>query len=188
MAEVSPITPRMHAKGCVVMLEDALMTSELTRRRPRVPDYASENSVLVALAREMAVNPCNLLQTLVDKTVDLCRAGTAGISVLKTDTDGEYLACEVFSGVYAPDVGSRIPRHFSPSGTTLDRNAPQLFSYPARYFTYFPQVAAPIIEVLVVPIYVSGHPCGTVWIMAHDATRHFDAEGYAPSYEPICVC
>ena len=144
MAEVCPITPRMHGKGCVAMLEDALMTSELTHRRPRVPDDASENSVLVALAREMAVNPCNLLHRLVDKTVDLCRAGTAGISVLKTDTDGDYLACEAFSGVYPPDVGSRIPRHFSPSGTTLDRNAPQLFAYPARYFTYFPQVAAPL--------------------------------------------
>jgi two-component sensor histidine kinase len=176
MAEVSPITPRMHGKGCVVMLEDTLMTSELTRRRSRMPDYASENSVLVALAREMAVNPCNLLQTLVDKTVNLCSAGTAGISVLKTDTDGEHLACAASSGVYAPNAGSRIPRHFSPSGTTLDRNAPQLFLYPARYFTYFPQVATPVIEVLVVPIYVSGRPCGTVWIMTHDATRHFDAE------------
>ena len=176
MAEVAPNTSLLHPKGCVVMLEDTLMTSELTRRRPRAPDYASENGVLVALAREMAVNPCTLLQALVDKTVDLCRAGTAGISVLKTDSDGEYLVCEALSSVYAPSIRSRIPRHFSPSGTTLDRNAPQLFSYPARYFTYFPQAAAPIIEVLVVPIYVSGRPCGTIWILAHNATRQFDAE------------
>jgi two-component sensor histidine kinase/PAS domain-containing protein len=176
MAEVSPISPLIHPKGRAATLQDILITSELTRRRPRAPDYASENCVLVALAGEMAVNPCNLLQTLVDKAMDLCRAGTAGISVLKTDTDGEYLAWEALSGVYAPYIRSRTPSHFSPCGTTLDRNAPQLFSDPARYFTYFTQADVPIVEGLVIPVYVSGRPHGTMWIMAHDETRHFDVE------------
>ncbi len=176
MAEVSPISPLIHPKGRAAMLEDILITSELARRRPRAPDYASENCALVALAREMAVNPCNLMQALVDKAVDLCRADTAGISVLKTDTDGEYLAWEALSGVYARYIMSRTPRYFSPCGTTLDRNAPQLFSHPARYFTYFTQADVPIVEGLVVPVYVSGRPHGTMWIMAHDETRHFDVE------------
>jgi two-component sensor histidine kinase/PAS domain-containing protein len=176
MAEVSPISPLIHPKGRAATLQDILITSELTRRRPRAPDYASENCVLVALAGEMAVNPCNLLQTLVDKAMDLCRAGTAGISVLKTDTDGEYLAWEALSGVYAPYIRSRTPRYFSPCGTTLDRNAPQLFSDPARYFTYFTQADVPIVEGLVIPVYVSGRPHGTMWIMAHEETRHFDVE------------
>ena len=39
-----------------------------------------------------------------------------------------------------------------------------------------PRPLRPSSRCLVVPIYVSGRPCGTVWIMAHDATRHFDAE------------
>ena len=80
MAEVSPISPLIHPKGRAAMLEDILITSELTRRRPRAPDHAAENYALVALAREMAVNPYNLLQVLVDKAVDLCRAGTVGIA------------------------------------------------------------------------------------------------------------
>jgi two-component sensor histidine kinase/PAS domain-containing protein len=176
MAEVTPMSPLMHPKGCAATLEDILITSELSRRRPRAADYASENCALVALAHEMAVNPCHLLQMLVDKALDLCRAGTAGISVLKTDSDGEYLACKALSGVYVPSIRSRISRHFSPCGTTLERNAPQLFSYPARYFTYFAQADASIVEGLVIPIYVSGRPHGTMWIMAHDEKRHFDAE------------
>ena len=176
MAEVIPISPLMHPKGRAAVLEDILITSELTRRRPRAPDYASENCALVAFAQEMAVNPCNLLQMLVDKALDLCRAGTAGISVLKTDADGEYLAWEALSGVLTPYIRSHTPRHFSPCGTTLERNAPQLFSYPARYFTYFAQAKAPIVEGLVIPIYVDGRPHGTMWIMAHDDKRHFDAE------------
>jgi two-component sensor histidine kinase/PAS domain-containing protein len=176
MAQVSPIIPLVHPKDCTATLEDILITPELHRRPPRAPNYASENRVLVALAHEMAVNPRHLLQTLVDKAVDLCRVGTAGISVLKTGTDGEYLAWEALSGVLVPYVGSYIPRHFSLCGTTLDRNGPQLFSYPARYFTYFTQAGAPIVESLVVPLYVSGRPHGTMWIIAHDATRQFDAE------------
>ena len=176
MTEVSPLSPRMYPKGHAVMLEDILITSELTRRRPRTPDYASESRALAALAREMAANPCNLPQTIVDRAVDLCRADTAGISVLAADTDGEYLSWEALSGVYDSYTRRRMPRHFSPCGTTLDRNAPQLFLYPARYFTDFARAEAPIVEALVIPVYVSGWPRGTLRIMAHDETRHFDAE------------
>jgi signal transduction histidine kinase len=110
MTEVSPISPLVHLKGHAVILEDVLITSELAHRRPRVPDYASENRTLVALAQVMAVHPRTLPQTLVDLAVDLCRAGTAGISVLEADTDGEYLRCEVVSGVYAPYIRRRTPR------------------------------------------------------------------------------
>jgi len=159
-----------------VGLEDILITAELTRRRPRAPDYAAENRALVALTREMATNPQNLPQKLVEMAVELCRAGTAGISVLKADPDGEYFSWQAMAGVYAPHVGGRTPRDFSPCGTTLDRNAPQLFFCPARYFTYFAAVDTPIVEGLVVPFYASGRPLGTIWIVAHDAQRHFDAE------------
>jgi PAS domain S-box-containing protein len=176
MAEVSSISPLMHTNGGAVALEDILITSELTRRRPRAPDYASENRVLVALAHEMAVNPRNLPQTLVDMVIDLCRAGTAGISVLKADAGGEYLAWEALSGVYAPSIRRRTPRHFSPCGTALDRNAPELFSYPGRYFTHVAEADAPIVETLVIPLYAGGQPLGTIWLMTHDEQRHFDAE------------
>jgi two-component sensor histidine kinase len=58
----------------------------------------------------------------------------------------------------------------------VDCHAPQLFSYPARYFTYFAAVEPAIIEALVIPFYASGRPLGAIWILAHDAERHFDAE------------
>jgi PAS domain S-box-containing protein len=176
MAEVSLVSPFMHTDGRAVALDDVLITSELTRRRPRAPDYASENRALVALARAMEVNPRNLPQTLVDMAIDLCRAGSAGISVLKAEADGEYLAWEALSGAYAPSIRNRTPRHCSPCGTALDRNAPQLFSYPARYFTHLGEAAAPIVEALVIPLYASGQPLGTIWLMAHDAQCQFDAE------------
>jgi hypothetical protein len=115
MAEVRSISPLMYTNGRAVELEDILITSELTRRRPRAPDYTSENRALVALARAMAVNPRNLPQTLTGMAVDLCRAGTAGISVLKADADGEYLAWEALSGVYAPSIRNRTSATSAPA-------------------------------------------------------------------------
>jgi PAS domain S-box-containing protein len=159
-----------------VTLEDVLITSELSRRRSRAPNYSAENRALVTLAREMATKPKNLPQKLVDLALELCVAGTAGISLLKTDAEGEYFSWEALAGVYDPRVGGRTPRNFSPCGTTLDRGAPQLFSCPARYFTYFEGVDSPIAEGLVIPFALSGHALGTIWVVTHDESRRFDAE------------
>ncbi|MEX0712645.1 MAG: ATP-binding protein [Pirellulales bacterium] len=164
------------AVGPGVTLEDILITPELSRRRSRAPDYPAENRALVALARAMATNPKNLPQKLVDLALELCRAGSAGISLLKTDAEGEYFSWEALAGVYAPRVGGRTPRNFSPCGTTLDRGAPQLFSCPARYFTYFERVDSRIAEGLVIPFALNGHALGTIWVLTHDESRRFDAE------------
>lgn len=157
-------------------LEDILITGEIGRRKPRRPDHAAENRALVALAREMTDRPRHLFQKLLDIAVELCHAGSAGISLLKSGGDGEHFVWEALSGVYAPYVGGTTPRGFSPCGTTLDRNAPQLFFHPARYFTYFGEVEPPIVEGLVIPFYAQGRPLGTIWIVSHDESRRFDAE------------
>ncbi|HEX2224397.1 MAG TPA: GAF domain-containing sensor histidine kinase [Thermoanaerobaculia bacterium] len=164
------------ARSQAVDLESVLLTRELGRRRPRKPDHAAENRALVALAREMANQPRNLLQKLVDIAVDLCRAGSAGISLLRPGPEGEIFRWEAMAGVYAPHVGGTTPRDFSPCGTTLDRDAPQLFFYPSRYFTYFDAVTPPIIEGLVIPFYAQGRPLGTIWVVTHDDRRQLDAE------------
>jgi two-component sensor histidine kinase len=178
MAEVTPGGETVgNPDGAGVTLEDILITAELARRRSRAPDYAAENRALVRLAREMATTPQHLPQTLVDMAVDVCHGGTAGISVLKADVQGEYFSWVALAGAYAPWVGGRTPRDFSPCGTALDRHAPQLFADPARYFTYFAESARPpIVEGLVIPFFVDGAPLGTIWLLAHDDQDHFDAE------------
>jgi signal transduction histidine kinase len=159
-----------------VRLEDILITREILLRKPRRPDHAAENRALVALTREMANHPQNLLQKLLDIAVELCHAGSAGLSMLRTGAGGEHFCWDVLSGVYAPHVGGTTPRSFSPCGTTLDREAPQLFLSPARYFTYLGEVDPSIFEALIIPFYSQGQPLGTIWIVSHDARRHFDAE------------
>ncbi|MEP6768406.1 MAG: ATP-binding protein [Acidobacteriota bacterium] len=142
----------------------------------RLPDHAGENAALTALAREMTTNPRNLPQRLVDLALDLCRAGSAGISLLRESPDGDYFEWTALSGFAAPMVGGRTPRNFSPCGLTLDLNAAQLFRRPYQAFPYLDIHGAPILEAIVVPFHSEGRPIGTIWILSHLESRRFDVE------------
>src|SRR5207245_770434 len=45
-----------------------------------------------------------------------------------------------------------------------------------RYFTYLTGVQPYMEEGLLIPFYVGGQAVGTIWVMAHDQSRRFDAE------------
>jgi signal transduction histidine kinase/ActR/RegA family two-component response regulator len=51
-----------------------------------------------------------------------------------------------------------------------------LFSHAHRFYTQFAEVHPPLVEGLLVPFHVDGRAVGTVWVVAHDETRRFDAE------------
>jgi hypothetical protein len=71
--------------------------------------------------------------------------------------------------------GGSTPRHWSPCGTCLDAGVPVLYSYPERHFTYLQEVATPIVEALVIPMFANPTGGATIWIVSHSETR-FDAE------------
>ncbi len=58
----------------------------------------------------------------------------------------------------------------------LDRNTTLLFSHVERRYTYFLRVTPLVEEALLVPFYVGGEAVGTIWVVAHDEARKFDAE------------
>ncbi len=160
-----------------VALNDILITEELYKRSPRPPNLLSENQALHTLAQQLVNQPETMLPTLVDMTIDLCIAGTAGVSLLETTSNGEEVfRWNVLAGTLAQYVGGTTPRNFSPCGVCLDRSAPVLFSHPERYFTDFQAVNTPVIEGLFLPIIAENCAFGTIWIMSHDQQRHFDAE------------
>jgi signal transduction histidine kinase len=158
----------------VVDLESVITTAELSRRPSRAANYEAENGALLALAQEMRSSPEGILQKLVEATLDLCRAHSAGISVL--DDDRKRFRWRAIAGQWASQLGGGTPREFGPCGTVLDRNTPLLFSHPERHFTYLTSVNPPIEEGLLVPFYVSGKAVGTIWAIAHDKSRQFDEE------------
>jgi len=73
-----------------ITLADVVTNSELARRPFRAPDYQAESEALNMLAQTMAHSPENVLQKLVQVAQQLCRADSAGISLLETH-DGEQV-------------------------------------------------------------------------------------------------
>ncbi|WNZ26977.1 response regulator [Leptolyngbya sp. NK1-12] len=160
-----------------VTLNDILITAELWQRVPRQPNWQAEAQAMQTLARQMAANATTLLQTLVDLAVELCQAGTAGISLLESgETEAGLLRWAVLAGTLAHHVGDTTLRSFSPCGACLDHGTPQLFSYPERHFTYLQAAHTPIVEGLVLPLVADGQTLGTIWVLSHDEQRHFDLE------------
>ncbi|MER3590405.1 MAG: histidine kinase, partial [Mastigocladus sp. ERB_26_1] len=158
-------------------LNEILITEELSGRSPRSPNWRSQAEAMQLVARQMASNSLTLLQSLVDIALDLCNAGSAGVSELtKTSNGEEVLRWNVLAGALAQYVGNTTPRDFSPCGICLDRRTPQLYSYPERNFTYLQAANTAIVETLVLPLIADNHALGTIWIMSHSQQRHFDSE------------
>ena len=143
----------------------------LDTRPCRSANYEREDRAYAALAREMAENPRNLLQKLVEVAVDLCQADTAGISPL----DGDVFRWEAVAGVFAAAQGGTMPRTESPCGVCIDRDAVQLMRLADRCFPAL--LAEPrFVEALLVPFHHHGKPIGTVWVVSHSEDRKFDKE------------
>jgi len=157
-------------------LQSMRSTAELSRRPARAPDHEAENRALIALARDLAISPEGILQKLVDAALVLCRAHSAGISLLEDSDHRSNFHWRAIAGVWAPQLNGGTPRNFGPCGTVLDRNLALMCSHPERDFPYFGAVLPLLDEGLLVPFYVKGEAVGTIWVVAHDESRRFDAE------------
>jgi len=155
-------------------LESILRLEEFRKRPSRPPDHEKENSALVALSGALADSPRTILQTLADKVLDVLDADSAGLSLLTKDGERFYWAA--IAGAWGPHIGGGTPRDFGPCGDVLDRNIPMLFSHWERRYPYL-SVATPLAdEGLLAPFYVNGRAVGTIWAIAHNELRKFDAE------------
>ena len=160
-----------------VRLEDILITRELAWRPSKRRSLQQETDSLRSLARTAASSPGSLINSFLQMPIQLCAAGTAGVSMLEVGPEGEQLfRWTNLAGRLEKYVGGTTPRGFSPCGVTLDRGFPQLFSRPGRYFHYFNDVEVPIVEGLVLPFFVNGEIQGTVWIVSHREDCRFDSE------------
>lgn len=157
-----------------VPLESVLRTEELYRRPLRPPDYEKENRALVALFSTLADSPRTILQTLAEKVLEVLQADSAGLSLLTKDEKRFYWAAIV--GAWQPHIGGGTPRDSGPCGDVLDRNIPMLFTHWERRYPYLRSATPLAEEGLLVPFYVNGKAVGTIWAIAHNDRRKFDAE------------
>ena len=157
-----------------VSLESILRTEELHRRSWRPPDYEKESRALLAMTSALAESPGTILQTLAEKVLEVLQADSAGLSLLTKDKKRFYWAA--IAGGWQQHIGGGTPRDFGPCGDVLDRNAPMLFTHWERRYRYL-RPATPLAEEgLLVPFYVKGKAVGTIWAIAHNDQRKFDAE------------
>ena len=160
-----------------VPLFAVLTTSELAQRPSRIAEVAAERRALGSLAQTFAAwPPHSVLQKIADTALDLCRAHSAGVSVLDENRGEPVLRWRAIAGALAPHAGSAWPRAASPCGTVLDRNTVELMSQPVRHFPCIESLSPRIEEALLTPFHLDGAPVGTIWVAAHDRSRRFDAE------------
>jgi len=159
-----------------VSLDSILCTDKLDSRPLRPPDHQSECRALVVLTQALANRPETILQTLADTILDVLQCGSAGVSLLTTHDGGKRFYWPAIAGVWKQHIGGGTPRDFGPCGTVLDYNKPLLFKHVEKVYTYFEPVKPPVEEALLVPFYAESKAVGTVWAIAHDERRKFDAE------------
>ena len=113
-------------------LGDVVTNSQLPCRACREPDYQAEIEVMNILPETLAHSPQSVLQKLVEVAQELCRADSAGISLLEKQgrRGGVYmgsLSGSLEGSYQRHDAGKTIP-----CGITIDRDATQLMYLPER--------------------------------------------------------
>lgn len=160
----------------VACVDDVLITEELARRPSRAPDHAAENRAMAALAQRMATNPGGMLHELVELVVELCRADSAGVSILEPGGENGVLRWHAIAGAFAANLGGTMPRDASPCGTVMDRDRVLLFNGAERFFPALRRAEPRIHESLLAPWRAGGAAVGTLWAIKHAPEGRFDAE------------
>ena len=168
-------------------LNDVVINAELRRRSSRAPDYKAERDALTVLSHTMADAPQMILQRIAEMALNLCRAETAGISLLENHgrhfvtqlaRGTEQSPCEEevrwkpLAGVHTRPNGA-TSGHASPGGTSMDGNTTEPMA--RRLFPTL-KLVPPLVEALVIPFDVEGTPIGTLWVVAHKEHKKFDGE------------
>lgn len=171
------VSTRAPSKDLDCPLEEVLITEQLAARPRRNPDYKEENEALVTLAKTLAHRPAEVLQTLVELILRLCKAGSAGVSIYEPEkgTAGLF-RWHAVAGSFSKFQGGTLPRLASPCGIVVDEDKTLLFRHPEMAFPQVRNVEPACCEVLLTPFHSSGEPVGTVWVVSHTPEREFDAE------------
>jgi two-component system CheB/CheR fusion protein len=131
---------------------------------------------MAVLARQLAVDPHGVPQKLAELVLELCNAGSAGISLLEEQDGHRIFRWHAAAGLFADHLGGTIAFDRSPCGVVVNRNQTMLMRHGERCFAAMAGFDPPMIENLLVPWTAEGRAVGTVWVISHRTDRQFDAE------------
>lgn len=154
---------------------DLFVTGAALQRRQVAPDLPAESAAFCELTQVLADDPNLAVRHLLKIARDLCGAGSAGLSLLRQDPEGQAIVrWEAVSGALASYEGTHAPRVNSPCGLCLDTGTSMVVSRPERAFDWLKDTPPAIVEYLVVPLNDRvRETLGTLWIAHHDGTSRF---------------
>nr|WP_264185611.1 PAS domain S-box protein [Roseicella aerolata] len=123
----------------------------------------------------MADSPGTVLQRLADLVIELGLAQSAGISILRGDDPAPGRHWDAVAGLWAGQIDRIRPSDAGPCGAKLPRDAVLLLARPPAGVPAA-DIVPRIQEILLLPFLVRGERVGTLWVVAHDPARAFDAE------------
>lgn len=156
-------------------LASVVATGELAGRPARRADHERERAALLQLAEEMGHPSRHTLQRAAEIALQLCEAGSAGISIVEHRDGRVRFRWQAAAGAIRDDLWSLPALEESPTSVAVDRKAVQLFIRPDRHFRPFAALRPPILELLVAPFDVEGRLGGSVWVASHEHDRKFDS-------------
>ena len=160
-------------------LRDLLTDTEFLKRQRHAHDLNNDAEAFRHLAQLFGSDPQIVLQELVNIAVTSCGADSAGISLEEPpDASGQQkFRWIAIAGSFSTFLHGTTPRLFSPCGTCLDRNQPQLYRVSKPYYDFLGIEAAPIVDGILIP-WLMDNVRGTLWAVSHKSREAFDSDDY----------
>jgi hypothetical protein len=167
-------TEELKAVGLeVIDLTEPLAISD---RKPQLRSKSVQMEGLRRLATALVDNPETILQQLVDASVALCGADSAGISIEREgSTDENHYQWIATSEEYSPFLDATLPKYPSACTVCLERGGPQLFRVHKAFFDILGIEAALVTDGILLPWQVD-EMRGTIFIISHSKAEAFDSE------------
>jgi two-component sensor histidine kinase len=140
----------------------------------RTRDLQAEIAVSLQIAGFLAEDPSAAIRQLLEAACRLCNAGSAGVSLLHLNSDGETMVrWDAISGVLASQEGRTMPVSASSCGLCFDAGTTIVVARPERK-SGDPRDMPQVDEELIVPLYGNAKtPRGTLWLVRHDDAGSF---------------
>jgi GAF domain len=159
-------------------LRDLLLDPQFSTRTHGPRRATNYIEAVSRLAQAFVETPDHVLNELVEIAVRFCGADSAGISLEEQSPDGERrFRWVAIAGSFAQYLNATTPRFFSPCGTCLDTDRPQLYRVTQPYYDFLGVTADEITDGMLIP-WTSNGLRGTIWAVAHHSREAFDLEDY----------
>ncbi|HMA49429.1 MAG TPA: PAS domain-containing protein, partial [Magnetospirillaceae bacterium] len=117
-----------------------------------------------------------ILQRLCDTLMEVCGAGSAGVSVPATqDPEADFVWVAV-AGALAPFVGGAMLCDANLCRLVVAWDAVLIYPDVQHYFPSAAGLSPPVEEVMLAPFHRDGKAVGAIWVASHDRARRFDLE------------